>query len=184
MQPLISDGGSLSEKNKQIREFKRGFMPEPSNPRDAAIKAFQDREARTRKFAAEQESQRREQAQRQEQNLITWTTSTFHAISLGVMEANNDFAQRRSPFVFNQRPIATRGVVAYEIRRSGSLNPEALLAFTLKADGLVHAETDARRAALPHAVAIVEVTAKWAERVAEQVMIAVLGGGQNAGVEE
>ena len=95
---------------------------------------------------------------------------------MGVTQAGDDFARRGSPFLIRQTPDRRPGVAGDQVHRSGNVQREAALAFVLHVDGLVRAETDARGADLQDGVAVDEVTAQWAEKVAEQVMFAVLSG--------
>jgi hypothetical protein len=150
-------------------------MSDKSNPRDAAISAFRQREAEATRFSNEQAHVQQEQARQQEANLTTWSTRAFGAISMGVMQVSDDFARRDSPFIIRQRPDGRPGIAGFEVHRSGKLDQEAALKFRLDADGVVRAETDAHGADLPEGVAVDAVTRQWAEQVAEQVMFAVLG---------
>jgi hypothetical protein len=149
-------------------------MTENENPRDAAIKAFRQREVKTAQASGEQSRAVQQEAQRQQANLTSWMTIAFPAISHGVSQVSDDFARRGSPFLIRQRPDTRPGIASYEVHRSGSLHREAALAFGLDADGYVRFETDARGAKLPEGVKVEAVTAEWAAGAAEQVLFAVL----------
>jgi hypothetical protein len=151
-------------------------MSNDANPRDAAISAFRQREAEAGRVSSEQARAEQEQSRRHEASLTAWSTQAFNAISLGVMQVGNDFAQRGSPFIIRQRPESRPGIAGFEVHRSGSLDQEAALTFILHPDGLVRAETDARGAKLLDGIAVDAVTPQWAEQAAEQVMFAVLDG--------
>jgi len=94
----------------------------------------------------------------------------------GVSKSNQEFGQRGCDFNFAQQQSAVRAAAVYEVRLSGRLQRVATLTFVLRDDGRVHVETDARGAALPAPTAQTDVTAEWAEKAADQVMIAVLKG--------
>jgi hypothetical protein len=151
-------------------------MNDKANPRDAAISAFRQREAEAARTSSQQTRAQQERARQQETNLTAWSTRAFGAISMGVMHVSDDFARRGSPFIIRQRPDGRPGIAGFEVHRSGSLHREAALAFGLDTDGVVRAETDARGADLLEGIAVDGVTPEWAEKIAEQVMLAVLGG--------
>jgi hypothetical protein len=148
-----------------------------NDPRDAAIQRHNERAARQQQATAEQERQREAAAVRDERNAATWPTA-FNAISLGVTNANNYFAQRDTPYVISQYPnTAVPYSASYEIKPSGKLDRAALFTFAMDDDGLVQITTDAYGVAdLPHAVPVADATASWAQKAADQVMIAVLDG--------
>jgi hypothetical protein len=149
-------------------------MGDKVNSREAAISAFWQREAEAARASSGHIHAQLRSAQRQEMNLIAWSTSACGAISMGVTQASNDFAQRGSPFVIRQSPDRRR-MASFEVRRCGSPYREATLSFVLDPYGIVRAETDAPAADLPDGVAVGAVTPQWAEQAAEQVMFAVLG---------
>jgi len=144
--------------------------------RDAAITAFRHREAEAGRISSEQALAELEQSRRHEKSLAAWSTRAFDAISSGVMEVSNDFARRGSPFIIRQRPDGRLGIAAFELHRSGSLQPHATLTFALDPDGRVRAETDVQGAAIQEGIAADSVTSQWAERAAEQVIFLVLDG--------
>jgi hypothetical protein len=156
-------------------------MRDNTNPRDAAIVAFQRRQANAVQTSSERTRAEQEEACRQEANFTAWSTCAFGEISAGVMRLGDDFARRGSPFVISLRPSGRPGTATYVVHISGSPHCEATLTFALHADGLVRSETDARGISQPEGVAVESVTSEWAEQAAEQVMFAVLGGQQKSG---
>ncbi len=155
-------------------------MNDKANPRDAAISAFRQREADAARISSEQAQAEQAESRQYAANLTAWSTGALGAISMGVMQVSNDFARRGSPFLIRQKPESRLGIATFEIHRSGSLHRDMALTFSLDGDGVVRAGTDARGADLPDSVAVDEVTPEWAEKVAEQVMFAVLASGQAA----
>jgi hypothetical protein len=146
------------------------------DPRDAAIKRYNDRATRDQQEAAKRQRERDAKARQQEQNLAAWPAAS-NAIYHGVNAANDDFARRRCQFVISPVPTTARGTVGFEIRPSGQLNREAWFMFALDGDGVVQITTDARVVAdLPAAVAVADVGHDWAQKVASQIMIAALDG--------
>lgn len=151
-------------------------MRDNVNPRDAAILAFQRRQAGAARTSNERTRAEQEEARRQEANFTAWSTRAFGEISAGVTRLGQDFAQRGSPFVISHRPSGRPGTATYVVHISGSPHCEASLTFALHSDGRVQTETDARGVNLPEGVAVDSVTSEWAEQTAEQVMFAVLAG--------
>jgi hypothetical protein len=149
-------------------------MSDKTNPRDLAINAFRQREAEAARISSEKMLTQQERARRQTASLTAWSTLAFGAISMGVTQTSNDFAQRGSPFLIRQTPDGRPGFASFEIHRSGNLRREAALVFELHTDGIVRAGTDARGADLPAGIAVDGVTPQWAEQVTEKVMLAVL----------
>ncbi len=158
-------------------------MSDEPNKRDAAIRAYRERESRQAQVAAEQNRSREEMAQRQQQHLTTWTTVASNVISIGVLGCGDDFARRGSDFIIASQPTEHPGCLEFDVRRSGKRGAIAKLTFTLRDDGLVHAATTARGAKLPEAASVDTVTAKWADDAAEQVMFSVLGAHRIANDE-
>jgi hypothetical protein len=156
-------------------------MRDNANQRDAAIVAFQRREATAAQTSNERTRAEQEEARRQEANFTAWSTRAFGEISAGVTRLGADFARRGSPFVISHRPSGRPGTAAYVVHISGGPHSEAALTFVLQSDGLVRSETDAHGANLPEGVAVESVTSEWAEKAAEQVMLAVLAGQQKSG---
>jgi hypothetical protein len=106
------------------------------DPRDAAIKRYNDRATRDQQEAAKRE--RDAKARQQEQNLAAWPAAS-NAIYHGVNAANDDFARRRCQFVISPVPTTARGTVGFEIRPSGQLNREAWFMFALDGERLTRA---------------------------------------------
>jgi hypothetical protein len=149
-------------------------MSDKTDPRDAAINTFRERQAMATQVTGDRARVEEERARKQEADLTAWATHAFGAISTGVTQVSDDFARRGSPFIIRQRPDQRRGIACFEIHRSGHLQREATFAFVLNADGLVRAETDAHGASLPEGIVVAAVTPQWAEQAAEQVMLVVL----------
>jgi hypothetical protein len=147
--------------------------------RKAAIRGFQDREASEQRVKVDQQAIQQANARRHEQHMLSWATSAHQSIHHGVTAANDAFLGDGSPYVLSSAPDTSISAVSYEVRRSGSLRVEATLTFALDAEGFVRPDTSARGCEdFPDPMAVGEVTAAWAEDVAEVVLIAVLGGQQ------
>jgi hypothetical protein len=130
-----------------------------------------------RRHAADRHRALIERMHRHGEMLNIWNGKALQVISNTVRGVGEDFARRGlSDFVFVQRLIFRSGEVDFEVRLSGIVNPEAWLTFQMDLEGVVHADTGARGAQLPEAVAVSEVTSQWAEQAAEQVMFAILKG--------
>lgn len=106
------------------------------DPRDAAIKRYNDRAARDQQEAAKRQRERDAKARQQEQNLAAWPAAS-NAIYHGVNAANDDFAPplpvchlsgpnhcagHRRLRDQAQRPVELRGLVHVRLgwRRRGS----------------------------------------------------------------
>jgi hypothetical protein len=145
--------------------------------RKTAIRGFQDREASAQRSKADKQAIQQANARRQDQHLLSWANSAYQTIYHGVMAANDASLRDGSPYVLSSAPDTSISAVSYEVRRSGSLKVEATLTFALDADGFVRPDTSARGCEeFPEPMAVGEVTAGWAEDVAQLVLIAVLGG--------
>jgi hypothetical protein len=153
-------------------------MIDPENSkRDAAIKRFQEREAQSRKQAADEEEKRREQERWINEILETWTSAAFPTINQSIRSVSEDFARRGSPLLISSTPAQSTGSAVYDVRRSGNLRSLAKLRFELK-EGQVVATTTANGVVFPSSVPLNEVNSAWAELVAEEVLIAMLDGNR------
>jgi hypothetical protein len=152
-------------------------MTAEDDPRAAAIKRYNDRAARDQREAAEHHHELDAQARQQGQNLAAWPAAS-NAIYLGVNATNDHFARGGSQFVISMAPTTAQGTALFEIKPSGQPDKrEAWFKLAMDGGGIVRATTNTRGVKnLPDAVAVADVTAAWAQKVADQAMIAVLDG--------
>jgi hypothetical protein len=113
-------------------------MSDEPNKRDAAVKAYRERESGRVQAAAERNRSREEATRRQGQYLTSWTTLAANVISTGVLGCGEDFARRGSEFVIASQPSEHPGHLQFDVRQSGKRGAIATLTFTLRDDGLVH----------------------------------------------
>ncbi len=147
-------------------------MSERSNALDAAAPVDGKSETHAG-HAADRADALSEEVRSQQEALMAW--SAVGAISNAVGRVSDDFARRGAGFVFVKKPSIEPSVVNFEIRRNGSIKPDAWLNFALFKDGIVAASTSAPGVRLPGSLPVTEVTQEWAEQAAEQVLFAVLG---------
>ena len=73
-------------------------------------------------------------------------------------------------------PTARPGAIVFALRRSGSLKTVVRLSFAMDDDGQVHVTTTIQGAVVPAPISLRDITARWVEQIAEQVMISVFEG--------
>ncbi len=111
-------------------------MATEDDPREAAIKRYNDPAARDRQIEIERQQMRDVEAQRQQKNAAAWPLA-FNSIWAGISKTIDYFASR-SPFVISQIPTADSNTVSFEIKPSGQPEKrEALFRFVMDGDGMV-----------------------------------------------
>ena len=134
--------------------------------RIAAINRLREHEAQAQSRVVEKERQERE-------DLATWKKMTLPMISHAIQGVSEDFARRGSPFVFSTIPVQSDGSAFFRVKSTGGLRLLSKVQFDL-ADGQVVATTLVSGVHLPSPVPMKDVTREWAERAAEEVLIAVI----------
>lgn len=151
---------------------------ESDNPRRAAVRRHSENLERAAKQAAQEQAARDESDKKWQQDRTEWATATRQAITLGVEKSSTEFRNERCPYVIVERGT-THVSVSYDvvpIQRS-RMPPPASFSFVLKKDGQVHPETTAKGCEdFLAPISVRSATADWAEKVADSVMTAVLGG--------
>jgi hypothetical protein len=141
---------------------------------DAAIQAHRARKAEAQQRAAEQERQAREAAQLQFQRRGEWGVTTHATIINAVMNVSNEAARRGSSVLFRLVPTQEALCARFEVHESGSLSTLAKLRFTMDQQGWVSVSTDVRSVTVPSPVQLSDVTNRWADEIARDVLVAML----------